>query len=72
MNLIDIWREFLYNINGGSLSDYRVDGDEIYTRNPNEIQKHIGTFENGKSNFSHRRITVSMYWLNRNGFVEAI
>jgi len=50
MNLIgEFDGEFFYSINGGLLSDYRVDGDEIYTRNPNEIQKHIGTFENGKA-----------------------
>jgi hypothetical protein len=65
------WRfdgEFFYSINGGSLSDYRVDGDEIYTRNPNEIQKHIGTFENGKAIFSQENYCFNVlnksYWLS--------
>lgn len=50
MNLIgEFDGEFFYSLKGGLLPNYRIDGNEIYSRNPNETAKYIGTFENGKA-----------------------
>lgn len=41
--------EFIYKSTDGSLMPFRIDGDEIYTMNPNQIAKYIGSFEDGKA-----------------------